>query len=88
VPDDAQLGRPGGIRGRFSFCRATPASAVELAPGANRVAKQYGALEKEALEILGRRDARELAAIGSFLQDMNELGVRHVARLERQAQKR
>jgi DNA-binding MarR family transcriptional regulator len=61
---------------------------VELAPGANRVAKQYGTLEKEALEILGRRDARELAAIGSFLQDMNELGVRHVARLERQAQKR
>ena len=79
---------------RARVARRSPDSAdrrrvlVETAPGALRVAKQYRKLEAEALEILARRDEQELAAIASFLRDMHELGVDHVARLERQAQRR
>ena len=61
---------------------------VETAPAALRVAKQYRKLEAEALEILARRDEQELAAIAEFLHDMYELGVEHVARLERQSPRR
>jgi DNA-binding MarR family transcriptional regulator len=55
---------------------------VETAPGAQRVAQQYGALQQEALRILARRDERELETIAAFLRDMHELGVKHMTRLE------
>jgi DNA-binding MarR family transcriptional regulator len=61
---------------------------VETAPGARRVAKEYGSLEADALKILGGRDEWELATIAAFLRDMYELGVGHVARLERQQPRR
>jgi DNA-binding MarR family transcriptional regulator len=56
---------------------------VETAPGAQRVAKQYGTLEQDALRVLGTRDERELATIASFLRDMYDLGVKYMTRLER-----
>ena len=56
---------------------------VETAPGAQRVAKQYGALEQDALRVVGTRDERELATIAAFLRDMHEIGVKHMTRLER-----
>jgi DNA-binding MarR family transcriptional regulator len=56
---------------------------VETAPGAQRIAKQYAALEQDALRVVGTRDERELATIAAFLRDMYELGVKHMPRLER-----
>jgi DNA-binding MarR family transcriptional regulator len=58
---------------------------VEMAPGAQRVAKQYDTLEQDALRVLGTRDERELETIAAFLRDMYELGVRHMKRLERRS---
>lgn len=56
---------------------------VETAPGAQRIAKHYGTLEQDALQVLGTRDERELATIAAFLSDMYEVGVKHMTRLER-----
>jgi DNA-binding MarR family transcriptional regulator len=58
---------------------------VEMAPRAQRVAKQYGALEQDALEVVATRDERELATIAAFLRDMYEVGVRRMARLEKRS---
>jgi DNA-binding MarR family transcriptional regulator len=55
---------------------------VEVAPGAKRIAELYGALEQDALRILGRRSAAERTVIADFLRDMHEMGVAHVARLQ------
>jgi DNA-binding MarR family transcriptional regulator len=56
---------------------------VETAPGARRIAKQYGALEQDALRVVGTRDERELATVAAFLRDMYEIGVKHMTRLEK-----
>ena len=56
---------------------------VELAPGAARIAELYGALERDTLRSLQRRSPGELAVIADFVRDMHELGVEHVARIER-----
>src|SRR5215207_2407491 len=55
---------------------------VEVAPGAKRIAELYGALERDALRIVGRRSAVERTVIADFLRDMHEMGVAHVARLQ------
>jgi DNA-binding MarR family transcriptional regulator len=56
---------------------------VETAPGAQRIAKQYDSLQRDALDVLGKRDEGELDIIAAFLRDMYDLGVRHMTRLER-----
>jgi DNA-binding MarR family transcriptional regulator len=58
---------------------------VEMAPGGQRVAKQFGALEQDALRALDGRDERELETIAAFLRDMYEVGVRQMARLEKRS---
>jgi DNA-binding MarR family transcriptional regulator len=58
---------------------------VEMAAGAQRVAKQYGTMEQDALAVLGTRDKRELETIATFLRDMYELGVKHTTRLEKRS---
>jgi DNA-binding MarR family transcriptional regulator len=56
---------------------------VEMAPGGQRVAKQFDTLEHDALALLDGRDERDLETIADFLRDMYELGVKHTARLEK-----
>jgi DNA-binding MarR family transcriptional regulator len=58
---------------------------VEMASGGQRVAKQFGALEQDALRVVEGRDQRELDTIAAFLRDMYEVGVRHMARLEKRS---
>ena len=58
---------------------------VETAEGAAPIARQYRQLEADALRVLGRRNQRELAVIADYLREMHELGVRHLARLEKRA---
>jgi DNA-binding MarR family transcriptional regulator len=55
---------------------------VEVAPGAAPIAALYRDIERDALAVLRHRSPEELAAVAGFLRDMNELGLRHVARLQ------
>lgn len=56
---------------------------VEPAPGAAEIAELHTTMERDALRVLGRRSAAELETIAGLLRDMHELGVEHVARMER-----
>jgi DNA-binding MarR family transcriptional regulator len=55
---------------------------VALGPRAARITEMYVALERGARAVVGDYSEEELAAIARFLRAMNELGVKHVARLE------
>jgi DNA-binding MarR family transcriptional regulator len=55
---------------------------VEVAPGAGVIAALYGDMERDALALLARRSARELAVLAAFLRDMHELALEHVTRLQ------
>jgi DNA-binding MarR family transcriptional regulator len=56
---------------------------VAVSPGAARVAALYERLERDARRRVGGYSAREQAVIARFLREMYELGVDHVARMER-----
>jgi hypothetical protein len=72
-----------GTRLRFLDVRggrqaAGASSSLTAAFGTRRESRE---LEKHALAIIGRRNARERAAIAAFLRDMHALGLEHIARL-------
>ena len=56
---------------------------VAPAPGAARIAALYETLERDTLAALDRRTPAELRTIAAFLRDMQQIGVDHVARLQR-----
>ena len=53
---------------------------VGVSKGAERVAALYREMERDMLEILGRRSPEELSAIAGFLRDAHGIGVEHLAR--------
>lgn len=55
---------------------------VEVSRGAARVAEHYDQLQQDAIRLLSRRSAADLAVIADFLHEMHEVAVEHVARLE------
>jgi DNA-binding MarR family transcriptional regulator len=58
---------------------------VAVSPGAARIAALYERLERDARRRVGAYSAREQTVIARFLREMYELGVDHVARMERDA---
>jgi DNA-binding MarR family transcriptional regulator len=56
---------------------------VAVSPGAARIAALYERLERDARGRVGAYSAREQTVIARFLREMYELGVDHVARMER-----
>ena len=56
---------------------------VEVARGAEPIAEIYRTLERDARRVLDGFSGAELKAIAEFLREMNEVGVEHVARLQR-----
>jgi DNA-binding MarR family transcriptional regulator len=56
---------------------------VAVSPGAARIAALYERLERDARGRVEAYSAREQAVIARFLREMYELGVDHVARMER-----
>lgn len=47
------------------------------------IAALCGSLEQDALRALGSRSAAELGVIADFLRDTHDIGVEHVARVEK-----
>jgi DNA-binding MarR family transcriptional regulator len=56
---------------------------VAVSSGAEPIAAIYRTLERDARRVLKGRNPAELEAIAAFLREMNEVGVAHVARLQR-----
>jgi DNA-binding MarR family transcriptional regulator len=56
---------------------------VAPAAGAEPLAALYETLERDTRAALDRRTPAELRTIAAFLRDMQEIGVDHVARLQR-----
>jgi len=56
---------------------------VAVSPGAAHIAALYERLERDARGRVGAYSAREQSVIARFLREMYELGVDHVARMER-----
>jgi DNA-binding MarR family transcriptional regulator len=79
-------------RARVAERRPDPADRrrvlVRASAGAARIAKLYESLEADALRALRRRNAAELDAIADYLRDMQQIGVKHVARLQEPRRKR
>lgn len=61
---------------------------VRASAGAATIAKLYTSIEADALRVLRRRDAAELAVIAQYLREMQAIGVKHVARLQEPPRKR
>jgi DNA-binding MarR family transcriptional regulator len=53
---------------------------VGVSKGAERVAALYREMERDMLEVLGRRSPEELGAIADFLRDAHGIGVEHLSR--------
>ena len=71
-----------GVAARRHDTRDRRRVLVEVAPGAGAVAALYREMEKDARAVLARRSPEDLAAVARFLQDMNALGLKHIARLQ------
>lgn len=54
---------------------------VGVSAGAARVAALYRDMERDVLELMGRRSPEELAVVAAFLRDAHAVGREHLARL-------
>jgi DNA-binding MarR family transcriptional regulator len=54
---------------------------VGVSKGAERVAALYREMERDMLELVGRRSPQELGVIADFLRDAHGIGVDHLTRL-------
>jgi len=53
---------------------------VGVSAGAARVAALYRDMERDVLELMGRRSPEELAVVAAFLRDAHAVGREHLAR--------